>query len=104
MRPAHDREGFPFVKISASPSPLVTALTGMGPHGDDDGRIGRHDTNLRFSPHGTAFLTDAIVLQRYPALPGQFERVIGVGRSPGERPQEGLAPSPAPPTIRRPRL
>ena len=35
-------------------------------------------TDLRFSPHGTAFLTDAIILQRYVALGGQFKRVMAV--------------------------
>ena len=33
-------------------------------------------TDLRFSPHGTAFLTDAIILQRYLELDGQFTRVM----------------------------
>jgi len=35
-------------------------------------------TDLRFSPHGTAFLTDAIILQRYVELDGQFKRVMAV--------------------------
>jgi circadian clock protein KaiC len=35
-------------------------------------------TDLRFSPHGTAFLTDAIILQRYVELGGQFKRVMAV--------------------------
>jgi circadian clock protein KaiC len=35
-------------------------------------------TDLRFSPHGTAFLTDAIILQRYVELEGQFKRVMAV--------------------------
>jgi circadian clock protein KaiC len=34
--------------------------------------------DLRFSPHGTAFLTDAIVMQRYIELNGQLQRIIGV--------------------------
>ena len=34
--------------------------------------------DLRFSPHGTAFLSDAIVLQRYIELRGQLKRFMTV--------------------------
>ncbi len=34
--------------------------------------------DLRFSPHGTAFLTDGIVMQRYLELEGQLKRIIAV--------------------------
>lgn len=34
--------------------------------------------DLRFSPHGTAFLTDGIVLQRYIELDGQIQRMMTV--------------------------
>ena len=34
--------------------------------------------DLRFSPHGTAFLTDGIILQRYIELAGQIKRMTGV--------------------------
>ena len=34
--------------------------------------------DLRFSPHGTAFLTDGIILQRYIELDGQIKRMTGV--------------------------
>ena len=34
--------------------------------------------DLRFSPHGTAFLTDGILLQRYIELEGQLRRLIAV--------------------------
>jgi circadian clock protein KaiC len=34
--------------------------------------------DLRFSPHGTAFLTDAIIMQRYIELKGQLQRVMAV--------------------------
>jgi circadian clock protein KaiC len=37
----------------------------------------RYDT-LRFSAHGNAFLADAIVMQRYVEMEGQFKRVIAV--------------------------
>jgi circadian clock protein KaiC len=35
-------------------------------------------TGLQFSPHGTAFLTDAIIMQRYVEFEGQLRRVMGV--------------------------
>ena len=35
-------------------------------------------TDLRFSPYGTAFLTDAIVVQRYIELESRLERVLSV--------------------------
>ena len=35
-------------------------------------------TDLRFSPYGTAFLTDAIVVQRYIEVNSRLERVIAV--------------------------
>lgn len=34
--------------------------------------------DLRFSPYGTAFLTDAIIVQRYVELDGQLRRLMGV--------------------------
>jgi circadian clock protein KaiC len=35
-------------------------------------------SSLQFSPHGTAFLTDAIIMQRYVELAGQLKRIMGV--------------------------
>jgi len=35
-------------------------------------------TDLRFSPYGTAFLTDAIIVQRYVEIDGRLERMIAV--------------------------
>lgn len=35
-------------------------------------------TDLRFSPYGTAFLTDAIIVQRYVELDSRLERVMAV--------------------------
>jgi len=34
--------------------------------------------DLRFSPHGTAFLTDGILLQRYIELDGQLKRMMAI--------------------------
>jgi len=35
-------------------------------------------TDLRFSPYGSAFLADAIIVLRYIELAGQFKRVLSV--------------------------
>ena len=35
-------------------------------------------TDLRFSPFGSAFLADAIVVQRYIEIEGQFKRALSV--------------------------
>jgi len=57
---------------------LVAALTGMGLTVMMTAELEDSYSDLRFSPHGTAFLTDAIIMQRYVELDGQFERVIAV--------------------------
>ena len=35
-------------------------------------------TDLRFSPYGTAFLTDAIIVQRYVEIDSRLQRVMAV--------------------------
>ncbi len=35
-------------------------------------------SDLRFSPHGTAFLTDVIIVQRYIELESRLRRVLAV--------------------------
>ena len=57
---------------------LVAALTGMGVTVMMTAELEDSYTDLRFSPHGTAFLTDAIILQRYLELEGQLKRVMAV--------------------------
>jgi circadian clock protein KaiC len=57
---------------------LVAALTGMGLTVMMTAELEDSYTDLRFSPHGTAFLTDAIILQRYVELEGQLKRVAAV--------------------------
>ena len=57
---------------------LVAALTGMGLTLMMTAELEDSYTDLRFSPHGTAFLTDAIILQRYVELSGEFKRVMAV--------------------------
>ena len=55
---------------------LVAALTGLGVTVMMTAELEDSYTDLRFSPHGTAFLTDAIILQRYVEVEGQFKRVM----------------------------
>jgi circadian clock protein KaiC len=57
---------------------LVAALTGMGVTVVMTSELEDRYTDLRFSPYGNAFLADAIVMQRYVQLTGQFHRVISV--------------------------
>jgi len=57
---------------------LVAVLTGMGITMLMTTELENSYIDLRFSPHGTAFLTDAIILQRYVELQGQLTRVMTV--------------------------
>jgi circadian clock protein KaiC len=57
---------------------LVAVLTGMGVTVLMTAELEDRYTMLRFSSYGNAFLADAIVMQRYVELAGQFQRVISV--------------------------
>ncbi len=57
---------------------MVTVLTGMGITMMMTAEVEDSYTDLRFSPHGTAFLTDAIIMQRYLVLGGQLRRLMAV--------------------------
>ncbi|MGZ4778913.1 MAG: ATPase domain-containing protein [Thermoanaerobaculia bacterium] len=57
---------------------LVSVLTGHGITMMMTAEVEDSYTDLRFSPHGTAFLTDAIIMQRYIELKGQLQRVMAV--------------------------
>jgi circadian clock protein KaiC len=57
---------------------LVAVLTGMGVTVMMTSELEDRYTDLRFSSYGNAFLSDAIVMQRYVELKGQFRRVISV--------------------------
>ena len=57
---------------------MVTVLTGMGITMMMTAEVEDSYTDLRFSPHGTAFLTDAIIMQRYIVFKGQLQRIMGV--------------------------
>ncbi len=57
---------------------MVAVLTGMGVTMMMTAELEDSYTELRFSPHGTAFLTDVIIMQRYIELHGCLQRVMSV--------------------------
>jgi circadian clock protein KaiC len=57
---------------------MVGALTGMGVTVMSTVEVQDAFTVLQFSPHGIAFLNDAIVMQRYLEIGGQLKRGISV--------------------------
>lgn len=57
---------------------MVAVLTGMGVTMLMTAELEDSYTELRFSPHGTAFLTDVIVMQRYIELQGGLQRVMSI--------------------------
>ena len=57
---------------------MVAVLTGMGVAVLLISELEDRYTDLRFSPYGAAFLTDAIIVQRYVELQGRLERVLAV--------------------------
>ncbi len=57
---------------------MVAVLTGMGITMMMTAELEDSYLDLRFSPHGTAFLTDAIIMQRYVELNGQLQRIMAV--------------------------
>ncbi len=57
---------------------MIAVLTGLGVAVLLISELEDRYTDLRFSPYGTAFLTDAIIVQRYVELQGQLKRVMGI--------------------------
>jgi hypothetical protein len=57
---------------------LVTALSTAGVTVLMTSELEDRYTDLRFSPYGTAFLTDAIIVQRYIEVDSRLKRVIAV--------------------------
>lgn len=57
---------------------MVAVLTGMGVTVMMTAEVEDSYVDLRFSPQGTAFLTDAIIMQRYIELQGQMKRIMAV--------------------------
>jgi len=59
-------------------SNLVTALAGVGVTVLVTSELEDRYTDLRFSPYGTAFMTDAIIVQRYIEVESRLRRVMAV--------------------------
>lgn len=57
---------------------LVAALTGLGVTVVMTSELEDRYTDLRFSPYGTAFMTDAIIVQRYIEVESRLRRVLAV--------------------------
>jgi circadian clock protein KaiC len=57
---------------------MISVLTGLGVSVLATSELEDRYTDLRFSAYGTAFLTDAIILQRYVQLEDQLRRCITV--------------------------
>ncbi len=57
---------------------MIAELTGMGVTILMTSELEDRYTDLRFSPFGSAFLADAIIVQRYIEIAGQFKRVFSV--------------------------
>ena len=57
---------------------MMGALTGLGVTVMATVELADSYTDLRFSPQGIAFLTDAIIIQRYVEIDGQLKRAMAV--------------------------
>ncbi|MEO7402270.1 MAG: ATPase domain-containing protein, partial [Burkholderiales bacterium] len=57
---------------------MVAVLTALGTTVLMVSELEDRYNDLRFSPYGAAFLTDAIIVQRYVELQGHLKRVMGV--------------------------
>ena len=57
---------------------MVAELTGMGMTILMTAELEDRYTDLRFSPYGSAFLADAIIVQRYVEIAGQLKRAFAV--------------------------
>ncbi|MET3106446.1 circadian clock protein KaiC [Oxalobacteraceae bacterium GrIS 2.11] len=57
---------------------MVAELTGMGVTILMTSELEDRYTDLRFSPFGSAFLADAIIVQRYIEIDGEFKRAMSV--------------------------
>jgi len=57
---------------------MMGALTGLGVTVMATVELEDSFTNLRFSPQGIAFLTDAIIIERYVEIDGELRRALSV--------------------------
>lgn len=69
---------------------LVAALSHAGATVMMSSEIEDRYVDLRFSPYGTAFLTDAIIVQRYVELKGRLRRVMAVVKVRGSKHSDEL--------------
>ena len=69
---------------------MVGALTGMGVTVLSTVELPDSYTTLQFSPHGIAFLSDAIIMQRYVELDGQLRRALAVVKVRGSQHSKDL--------------
>lgn len=59
-------------------SRLVSSLTSTGASVVMTSELEDRYTDLRFSPYGTAFMTDAIIVQRYIEVDSRLQRILAV--------------------------
>ncbi|MEO8343506.1 MAG: ATPase domain-containing protein [Gallionella sp.] len=64
---------------------MIAELTGMGVTILMTSELEDRYTDLRFSPFGSAFLADSIIVQRYIEITGQFKRVCSVVKVRGSK-------------------
>ena len=57
---------------------MIGALTALGVTVMSTVELADSYVDLRFSPHGIAFLTDAIIMQRYVEIDGELRRALAV--------------------------
>lgn len=69
---------------------MVGALSGMGVTVMSTVELPDSFTTLQFSPHGIAFLNDAIIVQRYVELDSQLKRLISVVKLRGSQHSKDL--------------
>ena len=64
---------------------MIAELTGMGITIVMIAELEDRYTDLRFSPYGSAFMADAIVVMRYVEIAGQFKRVLSIVKVRGSK-------------------
>jgi circadian clock protein KaiC len=64
---------------------MIAELTGMGMTILMTSELEDRYTDLRFSPFGSAFLADTIIVQRYIEIAGQFKRVLSIMKVRGSK-------------------
>lgn len=69
---------------------MVGALTGMGVTVVSTVELPDSFTMLQFSPHGIAFLSDAIIMQRYLEIRGELRRMVAVVKVRGSQHSKAL--------------